>query len=173
MEQHLIHIDWEGPFTITQVITECTKDKDKGIYQIYGGHTVYGLDVLLYIGKTENQTFSKRLFQHRWEQNKDFKKLSVCIGRLHGYEKVTEVQWLKEISLAEKLLIYSHAPACNSQSIGAIPEKELGAVHVLNWGQHRNLLPEVSGARWTVQPYLAFVDPYLDYAAQCVPAKEG
>lgn len=22
-------------------------------------------------------------------------------------------------------------------------------VHVLNWGHHRDLLPEVSGARWT------------------------
>ena len=28
-------------------------------------------------------------------------------------------------------------------------DADLQHIHVLNWGCHRNLLPEVSGARWT------------------------
>ena len=42
------------------------------------------------------------------------------------------------------------APGC----LGGL-EPDLRFVHVLNWGKHRDLLPEVSGARWTTR----FDDP--------------
>ena len=57
--------------------------------------------------------------------------------------------WNKHIRLAERLLIYAHSPPYNQQMSLAALEPELRSVHVLNWGCHRDLLPEVSGARWT------------------------
>jgi len=67
---------------------------EKGIYQVYGTHPVYGKDVLLYIRKTSNQTFGKRLRQ-------------------------------------------------------TVPHHDLYNVHILKWGLYNQLMPEVSGLRWT------------------------
>jgi hypothetical protein len=51
--------------------------------------------------------------------------------------------------LAERLLIFAHLPAHNSQVKIERLDADLQNVHILNWGYHRALLPEVSGARWT------------------------
>jgi len=60
----------------------------------------------------------------------------------------THDEWNEEIDLAEKLLIYAHCPAANSSSLNKIPF-ECANIHILNWGQHRDLMPEVSRARWS------------------------
>jgi hypothetical protein len=57
--------------------------------------------------------------------------------------------WFEEIDLVEKLLIYSHWPAGNSKSLKSIPDAKCQNIHILNWGKHRDLMPEVSGARWS------------------------
>jgi len=51
------------------------------------------------------------------------------------------------INNAEKLLIYSHRPAHNSSNINSLQAKELSATHVLNWGNFKSLLPEVSSMK--------------------------
>jgi len=38
--------------------------KDRGLYQIYGHHPVYGSNVLLYIGQTYGRTFRERIEEH-------------------------------------------------------------------------------------------------------------
>jgi hypothetical protein len=45
MEERIIHIEWEGPYSLNQL------DTLKDLYQIYGHHSVYGSNVLLYIGQ--------------------------------------------------------------------------------------------------------------------------
>jgi hypothetical protein len=57
--------------------------------------------------------------------------------------------WNAQIDRAERLLIYACSPAFNSQKELGKLDTELQDVHVLNWGCIRDLLPEVSGARWT------------------------
>lgn len=52
-QQTIIHIDWDGPYTLDQLKDLMDSKTEKGIYQVYGFHPVYGKDVLLYIGKTE------------------------------------------------------------------------------------------------------------------------
>ncbi len=149
MAERIVHIDWDGPFSIDELGSLMDNEVDYGIYQVYGTHHIYGSDVLLYIGKADKQTFGVRLKQEAWRNNCDSNKVSIYIGRLAGESTPNSNQWSKEIELAEKLLIYSHSPAFNSQSLNYIPDKDLYGFHVLNWGNFRSLLPEVSGFRWT------------------------
>lgn len=123
---------------------------DYGVYQIYGSHTVYGAGVLLYIGKAAQQTFGTRLSQEGWRNNQDAGRVEIYLGRLSGKETPDAEEWARQIDSVEKLLIYAHAPACNSSNINTIPDQNLRYVHVLNWGRFRDLLPEVSGDRWTL-----------------------
>lgn len=146
---HLIQIEWEGPYKLIDLLHLKDEKTDYGIYQIYGKHPVYGSDVLLYIGKADFQTFGKRILQENWLDTNDSKNTKIYVGRLHGPKTPTEEGWSKEIDLAERLLIYVHKPAYNSKSIASLPDQELQHVHILNWGYHRDLLPELSGLRWT------------------------
>ena len=59
----IVRIEWEGPFSIEEVLELDDRNKDYGLYQIYGHHIVYGKDSLLYIGQPGN-TFSQRFNEH-------------------------------------------------------------------------------------------------------------
>ncbi|MCM3571191.1 hypothetical protein [Neobacillus mesonae] len=145
----LIQIDWEGPYSLETLTDLQDISQDYGIYQIYGKHTVYGKDVLLYIGKADQQTIGKRVSQENWWNTNDSKQLKIYAGRLAGVSTPHEELWSKEIDLAERLLISVHKPAYNSKSLSLIRDAELQDIHILNWGDHRDLLPEISGLRWT------------------------
>lgn len=145
-----IHIQWLGPFTYAEAL-QLKSAADYGVYQIYGSHPVYGSDVLLYLGKAVQQTFGKRLSQELWNyHNQDSSRVAVYVGRLAGYEGTpTDEVWTVQISMAERLLIYSHWPAGNSSGLNVQFGEDLHEVHILNWGKYRDLLPEVSGARYS------------------------
>ena len=145
----LIHIEWDGPFSLTEV-SRFTSEKDYGIYQIYGGHVTYGSEVLLYIGKAGAQHFGVRIPQEKWwPDNHDAARLRVYVGRLAGEITPRDKVWGKQIDLAERLLIYACVPAYNAQKNLGKLDADLQNVHVLNWGKFCDLLPEVSGLRWT------------------------
>ncbi|MCD8503250.1 MAG: hypothetical protein LRY71_18335 [Bacillaceae bacterium] len=146
---HLIQIEWEGPYKLTDLADLTNEEFDYGVYQIYGKHLTYGSDVLLYIGKADFQTLGKRISQENWLNTNDSNNTKIYVGRLYGPEIPSEEQWSKEIDLAERLLVYSHKPAYNSRSISSLPDTELQDIHILNWGHHRDLQPEISGLRWT------------------------
>ena len=145
----IIQIDWEGPYHLADLPKLNNKAYDFGIYQIYGKHPVYGKDVLLYIGQTSNQTLGKRIAQENWLDTNDSNNSKVYVGTLHGAQIPSKVQWTKEIDLAERFLIYVHKPAYNARSVSSFPDKELQDIHILNWGNYRDLLPEISGLRYT------------------------
>jgi len=149
IQETIIHIEWDGPFRFTEVGS--LKDPtDYGVYQIYGGHPVYGSSALLYVGLAAAQHFGYRIPQEeQWLRNRDAGRVEVYVGRLSGVSTPDDVTWTLHIKLAERLLIHSHAPPMNTQKSLAALEQELRYVRVLNWGKHRDLLPEVSGARWT------------------------
>lgn len=52
------------------------------------------------------------------------------------------------ISATEQLLINVHAPAYNTSIINSFNESKVGHIHILNLGEYKNFLPEVSGTRW-------------------------
>ena len=145
----IIHIDWSGPYSFDE-ISSLNGTTDFGVYQIYGAHHVYGSDVLLYIGKAADRCFATRLAEHGWcSLTPDAKRISYYIGRLFNYETPDNDTWCRHIDLAERLLIHAHSPAKNTQKkLGGL-EPDLWHVQVVNWRSYRDLLPEVTGARWT------------------------
>lgn len=146
----VIHLQWDGPFTLEEV-QGMNDDHDHGVYQVYGSHPVYGSDVLLYVGKAGQQTFSVRLNQELWHYNQDAGNIRYYVGRLAGEQTPEDTEWRHQIDLVEALLIHSHWPAANSQYIQGLGNHapEIADLHVLNWGQRRSLLGEVSGLTLT------------------------
>ena len=148
-----LHLQWTGPHTIEEV-KQFDGDTHVGLYQVYGAHPVYGTDTLLYIGLVADEPFAARFRQHEgWcKVNQDSGRLQIHIGRFIGRlsdcSTPDNATWCRYIKFAERLLIYAHQPALNTQKELASLEPDLRHVHVLNWGQYRLLLPEASGARW-------------------------
>ena len=157
----IINLVWKGPQPYGEVITQ-DDDTDYGVYQVYGIHPVYGADTLLYIGKANDNTFGARfrsadkLFMNDanepWGNNVN--ALRIHTGRIHlhgGERRPAEYMWSRWVTRAERLLIHAHSPAWNAQNVSPEKGPPNGRVyrdlHVLNWGQFGQLLPEVSGAR--------------------------
>lgn len=150
----VIHLQWYGPFTWTQK-DELHGPEDYGLYQVYGCHFIYGVDVLLYIGKASRQTFAARLNQEgHWLGHQDSQKVSIYIGRCSGWHGTpNNVEWELQIDLAERLLILASMPAYNAKKGIDINDPLLRGLHVLNWGNYRSLLPEASGRRYSSEFY--------------------
>jgi hypothetical protein len=124
-------------------------DRDFGIYQIYGDHPIYGDDTLLYIGKTEQETFAKRMRGH---YDFDGSQVGEQLTRIHlGYfcalDGVSGSTWADAIYEVETILIKSHMPALNEKEV----KKLLGTpdinILVFNWHDKGKLFPEVSNLR--------------------------
>jgi hypothetical protein len=161
-----IHISWEGPVSLQAAQNLNDWSRDFGVYQVYGAHPVYGPNVLLYIGRSEKRSFGERFREHQcWlDSNQDKNQLQIYVGRLHTYNSTPDNQeWERQIREAESLLIYAHGPTANSSGLNATLGEDYFNLHILNWGQYKALLPEVSGARYSTKfwdkagfkPYLA------------------
>ena len=145
-EIEIINIKWEGPLTLKKAYDK-NKKSDKGVYQVYGDHPVYGLDVLLYIGQTID-TFGARLKNHdqdfeNWEQ-----KIEIYLGRIDTGKKarLSTEERNSLIPRVEKLLILACWPALNCQNIkGSSKVDEVKDLLILNWGRFRSLPGAVSG----------------------------
>jgi len=148
MNQIRIDIDWQGPFSWDEVLG-CNGRTDYGVYQIVGQHLVYGSDVLLYIGKAADQTFGTRIGQHNY-RDWSHGPVSIHLGRLCGPEQLENTVRTQRITVAERLLIFSHGPAWNSSNLNDVKLSDFESWHVMNWGQRKYLLPEVSGVRWNI-----------------------
>jgi len=142
-----IHIFWEGPLSLDKIKEKNDKNRDYGLYQIYGHHPLYGNSVLLYIGLTQDRTFAKRIPEEKWDDRPDPNSTQIYIGRFAGRNKISQDTWNIQIEHAEKLLIYVHKPALNTQNTKSLPEIGLLDDRIYNWESHRDLFPEVSGRR--------------------------
>ena len=141
-----IHIFWRGPFSLEEAKKEAADNY--GLYQYYGGHPIYGVDALLYIGRAAFENpIEKRLKDHVHE-NWSSIPIQIFIGNIISEKRLTDIIWNKHIELAEELLIYSHGPAWNSSNIKSIKYEKFKTVHIFNWGHRAKLLPEVSYERW-------------------------
>lgn len=146
-----IHVQWEGPLSMQDVKQLFNKSKDRGLYQVYGHHPVYGSGALLYVGQTK-ESFAERIVSENWlgGSMEDPTHVEVYVGRLKGEIVPPKDEWDKQIDLAEKLLIHAHGPAYNSRNIMSCEsDREICSTRVFNWGSRRALNPEVSGTSWT------------------------
>ena len=153
-EIEIINIMWEDPLTPEEAY-EKNDASDYGVYQYYGDHPVYGLDVLLEIGMAQKQTFGKSLEKYRfkdWNQTIQIYLGRICIEK----ESVqpTAGQWNSMITRAGKLLNHACYPAFygfdspnpvnNEKPRYDDKNKKL---LILNWGKYRSLPAAVSGYR--------------------------
>ena len=118
-----VRIEWVGPFSIEEVLELGDKNKDYGLYQIYGHHIVYGPDSLLYIGET-GQTFSQRFNNDHTVWLKEEEGVFIHVGRIVSEDYDDQVR--KD---AEALTIYWHSPAYNSSNIGTYNGQQLIVVN--------------------------------------------
>lgn len=147
-----VHIEWAGPISIDAARRLGDGRRDYGLYQVYGAHPLYGRGALIYIGRCDRRTFSVRFTEHEpWiKGNADATNVEIYVGRLAGYsEPPNDEDWENLIRRAEAPLIYAHGPAANSSGLNVELGDEYYALHILNWGQFGQLLPEVSGARYS------------------------
>src|ERR1035438_3521697 len=86
MVERIIHIEWEGPYSLNQLDTLKDLHKDRGLYQIYGHHPVYGSSVLLYIGQTVGRTFGEKIEEYNFGRGsqEDRAHIEIYVGRLKG-----------------------------------------------------------------------------------------
>ena len=109
-----VRVKSEGPFPIQKALQK----NGKGLYQIYGHHFIYGSDVLLYIGKTAEQTLGERVAQNYadwkpgtpWYQEEE--QVIVRFGRL-DYEGEDFKKVLEDVEAFE---IFRHSPPYNGSS---------------------------------------------------------
>ena len=154
MDREVIHIIWDGPYNFIEYRNFNNKEIDFGLYQIYGPHPVYGANVLLFIGKTTDEempfalTFGDAISTEIWGDNIDHKLLNFYLGRICGETTPNDSEWLRQISLAEMLLVEAHATALNKEPVVLFANEYCKNIHVLNWGSYNQLLPEISGLRW-------------------------
>ena len=124
---------------------------DYGLYQVYGHHPAYGDDALLYIGMAPDRTFSERL-NNRWEfLESTARPTNICFGRIVQSKDEplnwTNDVWREMICTCEKLLLKTHSPAFNSQSIKGLEIETENELLIINWGDYKRLLPEISTLR--------------------------
>ena len=150
----IINIMWEGPLSPEEAY-EKKGETDYGVYQYYGDHPVYGLNVLLEIGADNRKTFEERLKEYEFEEwNQD---IQIYLGRICiEKESVwpTDREWNSMIARTEKLLIHACYPAFNGFD-SSNPDRNKKPQNadrykkllILNWGKYRSLPAAVSGYR--------------------------
>ena len=148
---NIVQLTWKRYSYDDVTVKTLNNGCDYGIYQIYGTHPVFGEDVLLYIGKAQDQTFWKRFSQHDDFIVTNINHFSrIHVGRLIESNFCTKETWGNVIDHIEPLLINAHLPPYNAKDIkGVLSASEYLEYHVLNYGDLGSLLPEVSGFRYS------------------------
>jgi len=140
-----IHIDWQGPLTLEQAL-QLHSETDRGLYQYYGDHPIYGQNVLLYLGSAVKQSLGKRLAQHNWHLWSP-SPVQIYVGRLCTEEPIDIITAQQQLVIAESILLFAHSPGFNTSNLNSIGHKG-GDIRVMNWGKRKSLFPEVSISRW-------------------------
>ena len=129
----VVRVEWEGPFSIEEVLRLNHQNDDYGLYQIYGYHIVFGANSLLYIGKAEGVTFSQRFRRHCIEWLLEEQDISIRVGRIasedYAYDPPNWSDWKKVLRDAEALTIYWHSPPYNSMNINSYKGQLLKVVN--------------------------------------------
>lgn len=140
----IINVLWKGPFSIDDVIKNKSENDDFGLYQIYGTHPIYGRNVLLYIGKTQD-SFSKRFKSHNnlWIKY-EYDIVQIYLGEIKNHDKDFLIN--EDLTEAENLLLYYCAPAYNSYSI--TDYRNTKEIVLRNFGKICSIPPELSSSMY-------------------------
>lgn len=142
-EIKVIEIEWDGPFDMNE-IQKMNGDCDFGLYMAFGHHRVYGENVLLYIGKAEKQTFSKRILDHFLKEDW-YGTEKIYLGRLGGKsdEAISFSEWNEYIDYSESKFIQFCQPAWNSSKLSGNKKPSFGDAIIFNNGKQLSAIPRV------------------------------
>lgn len=154
-EEIIYEVCWEGPYSKSTLNStkKITKEQNKQfvLYKIYGSHPVYGNNILLYIGMTE-QDVTERLRQHDyWMDEERFGESDIYLASIGGFENWVESEKIaifdpperEIIGKVESLLIYAHQPVYNTKN--RTTAKNSRNIRIFNTGCYGALMPEISG----------------------------
>ena len=138
MMETIIHIEWEGPYSLNQLDTLKDLRKDHGLYQ-YMGITRSTAPTCSFISarRTGGRLGSGSRNTIRRGIEEDRAHIEIYVGRLKGFMTTqSSDDWRNEINWAEKLLLYVHAPAYNPQHLMELNEEDprVCGARVLDWG---------------------------------------
>ena len=151
-KEKIYEVAWRGPYTSKNIERKIKKKHiDKYVlYKIYGSHHLYGNNILLYIGMTE-QGVGVRLQQHNYWMDEERFGLSqiyvASIGEFNNWEESDEIFIFEKperelISKIESLLIYAHQPVHNSKNRNTAEKSK--NIRIFNTCAFGSLMPEVS-----------------------------
>jgi excinuclease UvrABC nuclease subunit len=150
-----IKITWSEKI---QIDKDNLKDipKEDCLYQAYGDSPIYGRDVLLYIGRTND--LSRRTKDHIKTDFDRINNLSICFGHIEGdcVDEDKDYSMDTLIKIAEALLITMLKPSYNSSNIKDTGEllKNENKYIILNC-ENRGVLPlEVTNIWWEQTPVI-------------------
>lgn len=114
----IVRIEWQGPYAFADVLRLNDEEEDYGVYQVYGEHVVFGDDALLYIGIAREQTFGRRLSQHKkWLEEDN----EIVVGRIaesdYKHDPPDWADWHELLGDVEALEISWHSPPYNSKHL--------------------------------------------------------
>ncbi|MEM7344876.1 MAG: hypothetical protein AAF485_11590, partial [Chloroflexota bacterium] len=140
----IIKIQWQGPYTLEE-IKELKKSLNRGVYQVYGPHTIFGPDSLLYVGKASKKSFakviSKKLDTFPWMSAPSTRFYVGKVG-LAGTKIVSQERWVELIDMAERLITCHVAPPYNTDHL--TDYGDIKRTIVLNYGTHHQLPTHIS-----------------------------
>lgn len=142
---------WDGPYGVEDVQTA---HRNNVLYMICGTHGLYGRNVPLYIGKTEQEVYVRVKQHSRWlnEEPDPVNVYVACIGEFYSWAKNEKIDEYSPpsheiIEQVESLLIYAHQPVYNTRSKQG-NFQPIQQIAVFNTGHRSTLYPEVSSLRW-------------------------
>ena len=142
-----IWINWTKKISIDKNKLKEISQEDC-LYQVYGDSPIYGRDVLLYIGRTNNP--SRRITDHIKTDFDRINNLSIYFGHIDEKCKDSNHEMKKLIEIAESLLITMLKPSYNSSNIkdtGELLKK--GNKYIILNCENRGVLPlEVTNIWW-------------------------
>jgi len=161
LEEKIYEVCWQGPYN-PKNIEKKIKPKDMKnlvLYKIYGSHPIYGDNILLYIGMTE-QGVGVRLNQHDyWMDEEKFSKSTIYVASIGEFKDWTNENTYKEIVFKkpkreiieriEALLIYAHQPSHNISNKKSA--KSSYNIRIFNTEKYGSLFPEVSSLFYDIK----------------------
>jgi hypothetical protein len=129
---------WTGPFSLENAISF---EEKYDIYQIYVASPIYGLNALVYIGKTR-RVGGSRLLEHEGNWLHYESDVSIRFGKLYGSDAADDDERDRLVGDAETLGIFRHQPSGNSNQLQRL--SILNPLIIMNYGQIGMLMREYS-----------------------------
>jgi hypothetical protein len=146
--ERTVVVHWEGPYpweSCREVLAP-----EHVLYTLHGSHHLYGMDVLLYLGRSDKGIEYRLKSHERWVAE-EYDKMTVRFASVGDFVSWADWERVERypspdsrlLAAVEALLIFAHQPAYNVTSKAAADPASKG-LRIMNTDKQGHLLPEVS-----------------------------